>query len=471
MRVQGTLRAAACAGLASLLLAAVAHAATPPPNDAQATPTPVDATSSTITGTTDGATTVKTDPASPCDDTVTATVWYSITNVPDRDVVLRLTGQDGLEAVLAVYTVRKGRLVALECAETGDDGVATLGVTASNGNLVLVAQRTGSPAGAFTLQSLVPQAPERLPGRSLRGVAHGSVEEFLHESDLWHVDLRAGTTYRVSFVIPSGGECPSLRLYRPGGPPAAARLAFALRCNGADSFTPGLDGGGRYLLVVGIGDASGRVPYRLQVAPAQRDDTAPGVTLATGAWRDGRLDPVGTDQLDMYRFVVSERSDVTILLGKPWSTTVTLQLLRDIGDSVAAGHAIRRPLGPGTYYVIVHAPAGSAPVHYRLLLRERGVSRLTTPVPQNGTTPLGVPVPLSARIGKPAGHVAELEIDRFDPIDGWQYLRTYRLPIDAAAVATLTWSPPRVGWYRARIVTPSRSRYVVFQVTERAPGG
>jgi hypothetical protein len=412
----GTLRAATCASLASLLLAAAAHAATPPPsNDAQATPTPVDATSSTITGTTDGATTVKTDPASPCDDTVTATVWYSLTNVPDRDIVLRLTGQDGLDAVLAVYTVRKGRLVPFDCVETGDDGVATLGVTASNGNLVLVGQRTGSPAGAFTLQSLVPQTPERLPGRSLHGVAHGSVEEFLHASDLWNVDLRAGTTYRVSFVIPSGGECPSLRLYRPGGPPTAARLAFTLRCSDADSFTPGRDGGGRYFLVVGIGDASGRVPYRLQVAPAQRDDTAPGVKLATGAWRDGRLDPVGTDQLDMYRFVVSERSDVTIVLGMPWSATVTLQLLRDIGDSVAAGHAIRRPLGPGTYYVVVQAPAGSAPVRYRLLLRERGVSTLKTPVPQSGTTQLGVPVPFTATIGKPAGHVAELEIDRYDP--------------------------------------------------------
>jgi hypothetical protein len=458
---------APCAGLCALMLAAGANAAAPPPpNDAQTAAIAIDATSSSTAGTTDGGTLEKTDPANVCGVTVTATVWYRLNDVPDRQVVLRLAGQDGLDAAVAVYRLSKGRLAEVDCAETEDDDVATFGFDAAVGDLVIVGQRPGSAVGGFTLQALVPQAPEAPPGKALKRVGDGTVEEFLDDSDLWHADLRAGTTYRISFIVP-GGRCPSLRIHRAGAP----KESFSIRCNGAGSFTPGPDGGGRYQFVVGIAYASGRVPYRINVVRAQADDTAPGVKLAVGVWRSGRLDPRRTDQLDMYRFTLADRSDITLQLAKPWSKTLSVQLIGDNGHSLAAGHAIRRPLAPGTYYAVVQAPAGTAPVTYRLLLRVRGVSHMQIPALENGAIALGTPLVLTATIGHPSGRAARLQVDRFDPVDGWLYLRTYTLPVAADALATFTWNAPSIGWYRFRIVAPSRSHYRVFQVTEPVATG
>jgi len=170
-------RGTACLGLAAVAVAVAPAAALadPPGNDSQTAAVTIDATSSTITGTTLEATLAKTDPASACGEPVTATVWYSLVNVPARDVVLRLTAQGGLDAVVGVYRIRNGRLNSVDCEETGDDGVATVDVQGRNGDLVLVAQTTGSPPGAFALQALVPQPPEAVPGHALRGVAHASL--------------------------------------------------------------------------------------------------------------------------------------------------------------------------------------------------------------------------------------------------------------------------------------------------------
>ncbi|HEX3057072.1 MAG TPA: hypothetical protein VHP82_13140 [Gaiellaceae bacterium] len=463
-------RGTACLGLAAVAVAVAPAAALadPPGNDSQTAAVTIDATSSTVTGTTLEATLAKTDPASACGEPVTATVWYSLVNVPARDVVLRLTAQGGLDAVVGVYRIRNGRLNSVDCEETGDDGVATVDVQGRNGDLVLVAQTTGSPPGAFALQALVPQPPEAVPGHALRGVAHASLEEYLDTSDLWHVDLRAGETYRLSLVEP-GRWCAEVRLYRPGGVPTDAREVLFLRCNRSASFTPGPDGGGRYLLLVSIAYGAGRLPYRLQIAPARPDDTAPGLNLEAGVWRTGRLHPAGTDQLDMYRFVVSVPSDVIVELGRPRRRDVSLLLLRATGKSLAAGRAIRRPLRAGTYYVVVSAPTGSRTTDYRLIVRERGVSVLTVPELQKGHVTLGTPLTLSALIGQPAGRKAKLEIDRFDPLNGWLFLHTYRLPVDSHDTAALTWRPTHVGTYRVRVTAPSRSSYVYITVEDPPP--
>lgn len=459
----------ACAALSAMiavLVPGVAAAAPPPPNDAVATPAALDGTQSSLSGTTDGATLAKTDPAAACDEQLAATVWYSLTNVPARNVVLRLTAQDALDAVIDVYHLRNGRLSSVNCAETEDNGVATIGVTARNGDLVLVGQTTGSASGAFTLQALVPEVPEALPGRELRGVARSSVEELLDESDLWNVHLFPGTTYRISLVATTAGACPTVKLFQPGGPPSDARELLYLRCNSATSFTPGPEGGGRYLLLVELAYGDGRIPYRLQVARAEPDDTAPGLKLRAGVWRRGRLAPMTIDQLDMYRFSVAARSDVTLQLASAQPSKVSLLLLRDTGSSLASGRAIRRPLAPGVYYVVVSAPAGTPSVAYRLRLRERGVSTLTAHGLDRGHVPFGTELAFSAVIGKPAGRAAVLEIDRFDPLHGWLYVRTFRVAVSVGATASFAWRPPHVGAYRVRVVAPSRSRYLFVTVDD-----
>lgn len=457
---------AAAAG--ALLWLPAVSLAEPPSNDAQSAALSLDATNGVVAGTTEGATFAKTDPASPCNDTVTATVWYSLVNVPQRNVVLRLTAQGGLNAVIAAYRLRNNRLSAVECDETGNDGIATIGVAAENGDLVLIGQLAGSSTGAFQLRALVPAPPEAIPGRVLRGTVYASVEQYLNETDLWHVGLRAGKTYRISLVGGKSG-CASVGLFRPGGPPSDARQVLYLRCNRAASFTPGPDGGGQYLLLVRLSYSSGRVPYRLEVAPAQADDTAPGLKLPVGVWRAGRLNPVATDQLDMYRFVLASRSDVIIQLGRPWAKHVSLLLLHETGKSLAAGRAIRRRLSAGTYFAVVSAPAGTHAARYRLLLRERGVSVLSAPGLLDGRLPLGSPLTLSALIGEPVGRIAKLQIDRFDPLEGWLYLRTYTLHVGADDTTSLIWTPSHVGNYRARITAPGRSGYLYITVEEPPP--
>jgi hypothetical protein len=451
------------ATLCLLLVAAAAVAlpaaalADPPANDSQTSAIVIDATSSASDGTTQDATLAKTDP-SVCGDSVTGTVWYALATVPDRNVVLRLTTAGGLDASVAVYRLRSGRLSSVECNETDENGIATIAFSARDGDLVVIGQQTGSGPGTFTLAALVPQ----LPGRTLHGAGRGTVEEFLDESDLWHVGLTAGTTYRISFVVPGDG-CPTFALYRPGGLDDAHQ-SLLLRCNRSASFTPGPDGGGRYLVLVGIAYSSGRVPYRIEVSRAQPDDTAPGLALPVGVWHSGRLHPSQADQLDMYRFVLADRSDVTLRLARPWPHNVSLQLLRDSGKSLDRGHAIRRPLAPGTYYVVVSAPTGGHMVGYRLMLRKHGVSTLSIPELQKRHAALGIPLTLSAVIGRPTGRVATVEIDRLDPLQGWLFLRDVRMRVALDASASVTWTPSSVGIYRVRVTAPSRSGYVTFSV-------
>jgi hypothetical protein len=172
----------------------------------------------------------------------------------------------------------------------------------------------------------------------------------------------------------------------------------------------------------------------------------------------------------MYRFSIAERSDITLELGRPRAPKVSLLLLRDTGASVASGRAIRRQLAPGMYYAVVGAPAGSPAVGYRLRLRERGVSTLTAPGVDHGHAPFGTELTLSAVIGRPAGRTASLQIDRLDPLQGWLYDRTVTLPVPASATVSFAWRPPHAGTYRARIVAPSRSRYLVVTVDDVSAG-
>ena len=83
-----------------------------PANDVLSGAVALDATHSTVSGTTAGATLEKTDPASVCNETLAASVWYVLSNVPARSVVLRLTAQPGLSAVVSIYHVRNGRIVS-----------------------------------------------------------------------------------------------------------------------------------------------------------------------------------------------------------------------------------------------------------------------------------------------------------------------------------------------------------------------
>jgi hypothetical protein len=135
------------------------------------------------------------------------------------------------------------------------------------------------------------------------------------------------------------------------------------------------------------------------------------------------------------------------------------------GKRLARGDAIRRSLKPGGYYVAVKADAGERAAAYRLMLRAQEVSLISV-TPRDVVR--GEPVVFSVSVGAPAGRFATLQIDRFDPLQGWVFHHLYRLRVGPDAKTTLTWVPPGVGTFRARITAPSRSGYAFVEVTTPA---
>jgi hypothetical protein len=65
----------------------------------------------------------------------------------------------------------------------------------------------------------------------------------------------------------------------------------------------------------------------------------------------------------------------------------------------------------------------------------------------------------------------QVTIERFDPLDGWQFSRRYMVTTSAAGTATISWQPPSVGRYRViaafrgtRSSSPSFSGYARVHV-------
>ena len=80
----------------------------------------------------------------------------------------------------------------------------------------------------------------------------------------------------------------------------------------------------------------------------------------------------------------------------------------------------------------------------------------------------------SSAPGVDAGWI-EVQIDRFDPLTGWQFHRLYRV---RAPSGTVMWTPPAPGRWRVRAsylgtlrFSPSRSGYVFVLVAKPLPAG
>src|SRR4029453_8916217 len=100
-------------------------------------------------------------------------------------------------------------------------------------------------------------------------------------------------------------------------------------------FPPGPAGGGGYTLPVRTtSERSGAHRYRLQAAEAGADDTSPCLALQNGQTRQGGLLAGAIDMVDLYRFTVSRRSDVSLKLRAGSRAQFDLTLLRDDGGRV-----------------------------------------------------------------------------------------------------------------------------------------
>jgi hypothetical protein len=442
--------------LALLIVPATAAAARsqgPPANDNRATATPVQGLPATVSGTTVGATDDPKDPRSDCG-RAHDTVWYRVSGAPTGRIVVRINALGDLDAVVAVYRAARSRVIPAGCTATDENGRGALSFTSSGGDyLIMVGRERTSDDGRFKLTMFRQEPSSKAPGRALPRRGVGSwVEPISDFDDAWSLKMKAGVEYRIN-LSPARGRCITLALFRPGTRSfEGAQPLHLVPCGGYFTYTPGFGGSGRYSLLVTASDQRpGRQRYHLQAAVAGPDDMAPGLLLRNLHTRRGTLSGTRIDVVDLYRFRIHARANVTLTLRGP--SSAQLVLLSENGHRLASSGPgpLTSSLGRGTYFAVVRAESG-AHGPYRLSLLERSLT--TTTVLANGsrsaTVPPGASVAITVAVAfSPAGTV-RLELDRFDPLTGWHFYRLTRLRLSASGRAGISWRPPAIGHWRVR---------------------
>ena len=476
--------AAVASLVAVIALGLAAGAASAPPNDALGDAERIQSVPATIEGTTKGARLSKDEPVPSCT-AVKGIVWYAVKATHRGPMVARVKADGDLDAAMVVHRVVRSQRFETACALTDRHGRAHVSwyAYADGSYLIGVARRATSVAGDFQLTVVTAEPPPHPPGQALptEGV-RSTVDPILDTSDAWSVNMERGTTYGINLTTPSG--CLSLAIYRPHvNSFARAKPVQTYSCGGYTAFTPGIDGGGTYSLVV---RAKGTTPvkraYRLQSAPFGVDDGAPGIKLENGQSIAGNIFGRGTDVVDLYRIAVPRDNELTTIdLQEKPNVGLDLVVLTETGKQVACacsgrGHQVlREHLTPGRYFVAVRSREKSGG-DYRLQVRIRDVT--TTSISVGGEQSVeaapGTSVPLTVEVTSAShGGIVQIEIDRSDPLIGWQFSEVRTGNVDSSGTLRVNWTPSWVGYWRARarfLGTPyssfSGSGYVQVHVTE-----
>jgi hypothetical protein len=422
---------------------------------------PISSVPSTTEGKTNGAGVSKNQPAPSCV-AVRGVVWYTV-KAPRRGAMAATLEAGGkLDGAISVVRVLRTQQHEIVCAETDAKGRAAVAWQAyeDGSYLIGVGRQAQSPNGPFRLTVEAAEPQPSPPGEALpAGGTQSTVNPILDTADAWAVQMARGTTYRINLT--ASGHCLTLEVYRPGS--YSFRHVEPVRsssCGGYVAFTPGLDGGGLYSLVVRAeGTASVAYPYHLQSAPYELDDGAPGIELASGEWAAGTLDGRGIDVVDLYHFTVPRPHQLTAIdLEEKANVGFDVVVLHEDGGRVACAcdrkgrQVLRQTLVPGRYFVAVRSRHKSSGA-YRLQVVTRDVT--TTSISVNGAAfyeaPAGASVPLTVHVTSAShGGRVQIEIDRLDPLFGWQFASVLTGNVDAGGTFVANWTPPWVGFWRAR---------------------
>ena len=204
---------------------------------------------------------------------------------------------------------------------------------------------------------LAPDKPAQPPGQPLpAGGASAQVDRLANPDDAWSVQLTEGRTYRMNFVNPRRRGCPRAQLFSPSAAGFQRASLRALTCDAQTVYTPPRSG--RYMLYVSAPRASrARLPYRLRVGLAGQDDTAPGLEIENDDRVGGALAGGELSAVDLYRFSVARRSDLSIRLDTTRDFRVVL--LSDGGRRLACGcgpagaKRVEQRIRPGRYFLAV----------------------------------------------------------------------------------------------------------------------
>jgi hypothetical protein len=438
----------------------------PPPNDSRKEAQAVGKLPATLKGTTIGATVDDEDPEG-CG-LSGGTVWYALKPAQAKRIVLTLHAAGSFDASLSVASRIRSDIEEVGCARTDQKGNLVVAWDVEQGATYLIAVgiHGQSPPGQFTLQVSAAQAREAAPGVELRAGSIRSTVNWLSDvNDVYWRSFTRGTTYRIAFT--STGGCAYLKLRGPLGD------LRDMECAGYTTFTPGPDGGGRYVFEVVAPQRGGTVAYRLVVSSAGVDDTGVGLALANLTTRRGSLSPAAGDAVDLYHFDVPQSSDVRLRLGGGAAHGFSLELLTDSGSRVGRSDAeLRRTLVRGRYVVAVRGSLERPGGAYALSLVVRQLTGTSLTLAAAEVAP-GAAVTLGVQTANATDGWIDVQIDRFDPLDGWQFNRIIRL---RAPGGTISWTPPALGRWRARAAylgtlrfSPSRSGYAYVLVATPIP--
>jgi hypothetical protein len=394
--------------------------------------------------------------------------WYRFA-IPQRGAVLvHLKTTGTLDAALGIYRLRRSGQRELGCRRTDTHGLAQMAIWGKPHDTLYVGvgRLATSTAGPFVLQVKQAERPATPPGtRIAAGSVASSVDALLDPDDAWSVALTAGHPYRFNLLARTRNQCVRATLYQPDTLTFEEEYALG-SIYGCDDrrnymlFTPGPDGGGVYTIhITAADDVQGPQHYRLLAAPASADDTAPGIVLENGASSNGSLFGRGIDVADLYSFSVEKpsvfRAELDTRPGVHFEMTLLGQHGSVIGTfkSERPGRVLRfRELDLGLYYLAVRSVDRSGG-RYRLGLsvRELTTTHMTIDGLSVASSVPGTSHQLTATV-TPAGYggTVRFQLDRLDPLAGWQFVGFVGVDVQSDGVASTSWVPPSAGDWRIR---------------------
>jgi hypothetical protein len=438
-----------------------------PVNDelGSATPIPVPGK---LPGTTEGATFNWNDDPELCSDAY-APVWYSVKAVRDARLAVRLTVSGRVDSVVAVFRQERTKLTDLGCELTDTSGAAGVPFDAARGAtyLVAVAAPWDANSGGFTIETAV-VPPVKFPGSRLAHSADVRLDPLLRPGAVFSVRLAQAATYR--FDGSAGSACVHLALLKPAATSSTDAIAESEGCSGYLVFTPGEGMTGTFPVLVSLPEGRAATVH-VSFSRAQADDLAPGLTLANGELRRGRLDARSADVVDVYQYRMPVLGDASLTLRG--HVRADLLVLDEKGKQLAcACDGLRRAtiaerLAPGSYFAVVRGRPGETG-NYRLSLRLRNPTTTSVALTRRqGALPA---LSTLARIspGTTTGRIV-FELERFDPLTKWHFVKAGKSTLNAGVAQSSILPRPGAWRVRARFsgtlsASPSVSDWINFLV-------
>ncbi len=429
-----------------------------PSNDERANAQVVHSLPATINGTTVGATLEGGEPESSCGAATTNSVWYSVRAQSVERIALDLTAGGELDGTVNVYHAVRSQLQSVDCQQTEGHGKVSLSFKASKNGLYLirVAALESSQQANFTLEVFLPTPAVGPPGAPLpTGGISGRVDRIQNINAAYAFTMHSGVSYLINLANRTKGACVSGALFAPStssfeGEPALLRIG----CGGYRLFTPGPGEGGLYSFeVTPRSSYRGVQRFHLQVATAGPAETAPGIVLGNYAHAHAGLDGGGVNVLRLYRLDVTSHSNLTLKLTAPASADFNLQLRSQDGAVIecrcggSGSQKLQRQLQPGRYYAVVSVRDATAG-NFTLVRQSRTITSTSLSFSSNKAAP-GQGVGIEVKVAPAASGPVAVEIERLDPVFGWQFYRQVSALVSEGA-ASVPFVPPAVGEWRAK---------------------